>query len=351
MNTSSTAPSGGDTNQFLRGNWYPQVTEVTTAERCTVTAGELPGDLAGSFLRVGPNPSKGQLDGMTAKGLLRYHFFAGDGMVHGVELGGGEARYRRRFVSTPHFLTGVDRVGGAGAALDPSKLNITAAGQGDGAGERGGLANTALVFHAGRLLALEEGSKPYEVALPGLQTVGRFTFGSGPTSLQHNFTAHPKVCGATGEMVFFGYGAHSVRGSDAFLHASVADAFGSLVRTVPVHFRRPVMAHDMAVTRNYTLLMDFPLWDMGGATKAEDRSRFGVMRRHASSEDEVVWFDGCGLFGYHTANCFEREKEGGGTLIELLMVAALGFSFSRSNARALHLRRWVFDLETGETLE
>ena len=53
----------------------------------------------------------------------------------------------------------------------------------------------AMVFHAGRLLCLEEGSKPWEICLPSLETSGRFTFRG---RLRHNFTAHPKVCPLTG---------------------------------------------------------------------------------------------------------------------------------------------------------
>ena len=85
---------------------------------------------------------------------------------------GPDRTHRRRWVQTPHALGSAD-------ALE------------DGSGERGGLANTALCFHAARLLALEEGSKPWQLRLPDLETVGRFTFDGG---LRHNFTAHVPFC-------------------------------------------------------------------------------------------------------------------------------------------------------------
>jgi hypothetical protein len=114
-----------------------------------------------------------------------YHFFSGDGVIHGVEFSAagsdgspGSVTYRRKFVETPNITTGEDVVGD----------------------ERGGLANTAMVFHANRLLALEEGSKPYEVGLPLLNTVERVTFDG---KLTHNFTAHPKVCPETLDLMFF----------------------------------------------------------------------------------------------------------------------------------------------------
>jgi len=127
----------------------------------------------------------------------------------------------------------------------------------------------------------------------------------------------------------------------------VADKSGNLVRTVGVNLRRPVMCHDMAITQSYSILMDFPLWDMAGPTRIEDRSRFGILPRHAASEQEIRWFEGVGLYGYHTANCWESSP----TAITLVMVAALGFNFTRSNANLLKLRSFVFDLSSGETTE
>merc|ERR1712039_393878 len=136
----------------------------------------------------------------------------------------------------------------------------------------------------GKLLCLEEGSKPWQLDIPSLATVGRCTFNE---KLQHNFTAHPKVCAETGEMMFFGYGAHTVENSDAFIHYSVVSADGKLKSTLPIDFRQPVMTHDMAITTHYSIMADFPLWDMSGPTKEEDRSKFGVFPRHAKSAKDI----------------------------------------------------------------
>ena len=51
-------------------------------------------------------------------------------------------------------------------------------------------------------MALQEADAPHHVSIPDLTTVGRFNYGG---NLKHTFTAHPKICGATGEMLFFGY--------------------------------------------------------------------------------------------------------------------------------------------------
>ena len=57
-----------------------------------VFKGHLPKDLYGAYMRQGPNPVH------KPPGL--YHWFDGDGMIHGVRLADGAARYRNRWVRT-----------------------------------------------------------------------------------------------------------------------------------------------------------------------------------------------------------------------------------------------------------
>ena len=103
--------------------------------------GELPDDLAGVFVRNGSNPK------FAPPG--RYHWFDGDGMLHALHFENGTAVYRNRYVAH-RGARGGDRP--------------RARRSGRGINERpdfshpGGpfkdTANTDLVFHAGRLLAL-----------------------------------------------------------------------------------------------------------------------------------------------------------------------------------------------------
>lgn len=73
------------------GHWEPVHTEVH-AQDLEVVEGELPADLAGAFVRTGPNPK------LTPEG--GYHLFDGDGMIHAVRIGGGKAAYCNRWVQT-----------------------------------------------------------------------------------------------------------------------------------------------------------------------------------------------------------------------------------------------------------
>lgn len=56
--------------------------------------------------------------------------------------------------------------------------------------------NTALTYFGSRLLALQEGGKPVETAVPSLNTTGEYYFEEDPNKKDKNavVTAHPKVC-------------------------------------------------------------------------------------------------------------------------------------------------------------
>ena len=320
-------------NPYLHGNYAPA--RETAPTRVACRSGAVPADLpAGVFLRNGPNPK------YAVRGL--YHWFDGDGMVHALSLGGGGGA----MVYTSHQVRTVklaheDKVGGADGLnvgdlqgpLGLAKMALFHARSrlGDGDVKRlltlasGGAANTALVYHAGRLLALVESSHPTELHLASrpasLSTSGVFDFNG---QLNHPFTAHPKVCPKTGEMLFFGY---SVTGSPNCSY-TVVDPEGRLVRTVDIGLKRKIMMHDFAITRNYSVFLDLPLCFSpdnmaktlsGGAFKFKTRAgaRIGVMPRHGSSRDEVVWIDVAPCSVFHTVNAYEEEGSGGATVVVL----------------------------------
>ena len=63
------------------------------------------------------------------------------------------------------------------------------------------VANTSILGHGGKIFALEEGSFPYELN-KDVETIGYHDYGGRLTTAM---TAHPKVCGETGELLMFGY--------------------------------------------------------------------------------------------------------------------------------------------------
>jgi len=76
-------------NPYLEGNFAPVQDEVTATD--LEVTGTIPDHLDGRYLRNGPNPM--HADPAT------YHWFVGDGMVHGLRLRDGRAEwYRNRWV-------------------------------------------------------------------------------------------------------------------------------------------------------------------------------------------------------------------------------------------------------------
>ena len=102
-------------------------------------SGELPRELNGTLYRNGPNP---QFDAPGA------HWFVGDGMLHAFHLENGRASYRNRWVRTPKWQAEHDAgralFGGFGRKLPNAPADIT---------NDGGVANTNIISHGGRLLA------------------------------------------------------------------------------------------------------------------------------------------------------------------------------------------------------
>ena len=100
-------------------------------------------------------------------------------MVHGIEIRDGKVNwYRNRYVQTPMYT-------------DPKQLSVLDSL----AGLEMSLANTHIISHAGKILALEELHYPFEMS-PDLETIGPHTFDG---KLNTGMTAHPKICAKTGE--------------------------------------------------------------------------------------------------------------------------------------------------------
>lgn len=371
-------------NEYACGNYSPVAEDLSPGKPCRVLSGRIPEACAGVFVRNGPNPASPEGSGRAAS--YERHWFDGDGRLVCVRLrpqadGPGSATLAARLADTDRIrLEGrggrqlVARIGNmrgvAGlvrAGLSRLYEVLRGAAEGRPAGDpvRMGSANTAVVFHARRLLALVENDVPYHVRLLAeaqsdaldLRTEGRHTFGG---RLSHPFTAHPKVDPRTGEMVFFCYNVASA----PYLEYSVASRSGELLRTVPVSLPRPVMMHDMAFTERYSVFFDFPLvFDprsilRGGLLFAwrgdEVPSRIGLLPRHATSDAEAQWFTVPACFGFHSANAWE---EGDDEVVVVMAVTPrldlerLGEDSADVPLEPPRLREWRLNTSTGECSE
>src|SRR4051812_23736936 len=215
-------------NLYLSGNYGPVTTEITAVD--LPVTGRVPEELHGRYLRNGPNPAR-------APEPSTYHWFTGDGMVHGVRLRDGRAEwYRNRWV----------RAADVAVALgEPPRPGPVHAGM-DFA------ANTNVIGHAGRTFAIvEAGARPYELS-DELETVGACDFDG---TLPGGYTAHPKRDPATGELhaisYFWGWGNK--------VQYSVIGVDGRVNKIVDVEVGGPISVHDMSLTENYAVIYDLPV--------------------------------------------------------------------------------------------
>lgn len=350
---------------YLGDNYAPIRHEHTVGE--LPVTGTIPAHLTGRYLRNGPNPVA-EADPDT------YHWFMGDGMVHGVRLRDGKALwYRNRWVRTP-----------AVAAALGEPIPQHRAGMIDVLG-----ANTNVIGHAGRTLALVEGGVANYELTDELDTVGPCDFDG---TLAGGYTAHPKRDPDTGELhavsYYFGWGNR--------VQYSVIDTAGHARRTVDIEVTGSPMMHDFSLTRNHVVLYDLPVtfdpqqavctqlaplrWparllvsSLVGRVRVPDPiaavaarrslaangrfpyrwnptypARIGVLPRDGGSDD-VRWFDIDPCYVFHTLNAYDD----GDTIV--LDVArhpkTFATHFDGPGEGMITLERWVVDLNAGKVIQ
>lgn len=313
-------------NRYLEGNFAPVTEEITAFD--LPVEGEIPTELAGRFLRIGPNP-------VLPEDPATYHWFTGTGMVHGVRIRDGRAEwYRNRFV--------VD--------ADVSQ----ALGRPETPGPRHGMfdgANTNVIGHAGKTFALvEAGAVPVELSYE-LETVCRSDFGG---TLPAGFTAHPKVDPDTGDL-------HAVAYYWEWEHIQYVHvgADGAVKRTVEVPVPGRPMVHDCAVTEHHVVLFDLPVtfsmeavaegarlpyrWDAGYG------ARVGLLPRGGGAAD-VRWYDVEPCYVYHPLNAYELP--GGEVVLDVVRHPKMfAEHILGPDEGPPTLDRWTIDPQAGKVRE
>jgi carotenoid cleavage oxygenase len=282
-------------NPYLQGNFAP-VHEEVTATGLGVT-GHIPDTLCGRYVRNGPNP-------VSAPEPASYHWFTGDGMVHGIRLRDGQAEwYRNRWVRSGEVAKALGEAPPSGevhAGMDPAP-------------------NTNVIGHAGRTFAIvEAGGRPYELT-DELDTIGRCDFGG---TLSGGYTAHPKRDPRTGELYavsyFWGWG------DDVEVTILDVDARVRSVRRITMG--GPVSLHDCAITERSIVLLDLPVTFNMEAAAAGARfpyrwqegyhARVGLLPRDSDSTTPV-WHDVEPCYVFHPLNAFD-EPGGDGIVLDVV---------------------------------
>ena len=300
---------------WLRDNFAPTFEERTVSDLKVI--GQIPESLQGTLLRNGANPQSGE----------SAHWFLGNGMLHGVRIEAGQAKwYRNRYVKTPLYLKpDGDVMDGLG------DMTMSAA-------------NTNVIHHAGKIMALEEGHWPFVVSNE-LETVGPNNYGG---KLEGAMTAHPKICPETGELLAFSYGM-----TPPYLTYLRASASGELLQTEQIEVPGATMIHDFNVTRNFVIFMDLPaVWNFEGMATTGlpilwDESygaRLGVMPRNGGNAD-VVWYEIAPCYVFHPLNAYENGDK------IVIDVCRMDDTMKPGSSAPPMLYRWTIDQASGRVTE
>ncbi|WP_245676989.1 carotenoid oxygenase family protein [Nocardia acidivorans] len=207
--------------------------------------GAPPEELRGTLYRNGP----GKLD---AGGQQLGHLFDGDGMISKFAITDGKVHFRNRFVRTKHYHKSLTSTRGAPyralGTLRPGGI-LTNAMQ-----FPANVANTGVVMHAGKLLALWEGGPPTEIDPDTLGTLGVHRF-DGALKWLGAFSAHPKWDSMTGDMYNFGLAMVPNPGLVCYR----VDRAGVLRKVGRVPLPRPMFNHDFGLTPKHMVFVTAPL--------------------------------------------------------------------------------------------
>jgi len=301
LNIVSTNPAIIDSkgNPYLEGPHAPTREEIDALDLEVI--GEVPRDLDGIYLRNGPNPRHDPL------GV--HHWFDGDGMLHGVVIADGKISYRNRWIRTRGFETEE----AAGKTIWPGIIDRPDRSLEQAWGSDRNLkdaSNTDVVFHNGKAVTtFYQCGDPYVVDPHTLETLGTLDLDQQDV---RSMSAHNMVDERTGEMMFFDYA--TVR---PFMTYGVLDAHGKLVNHTEIDLPGARLPHTLAISENYTILMDLPLfWDPEllklDAHKVKFHpdlpSRFGVIPRHGNGT-QIRWFEAEPTYIYHIINAWEDGDE------------------------------------------
>ncbi len=331
-------------NPYIMGAFGPIEKEISVDNLKVI--GEIPKDIHGAYFRNGPN--------QRYKPTSHYHWFDGDGMVHALYIENGKAAYKNRYVRTDGFKKETE----AGKTLYQGVMGNMASNPRGSNYNLKDTGNTAVAFFNNKLLAMwYMCGDIYGLNPLTLDTYGKETFNG---TFSSKAMAHVKIDEFSNEMMFFDYGLRP-----PYMSYGVIGSNGKLKHLTPITLPGPRLPHDMAITENYSVLMDLPYINDPEALKIgrskivfrnDWPSRFAILPRFGTDAD-VRWFEAKSCYIYHVINAWEEGDE-------IVMDACICTNPApQSNAKGAieklkaYLRleatihRYRFNLKTGETKE
>jgi carotenoid cleavage dioxygenase len=278
-------------------------------------------------------------------------FINGDGIVHKVRFENGHADLSTRYVRTAKLMAERhSRRALFGAYRNPYTDDPSVAGVDNGT------ANTAMLWHGGRLFALKESSLPVQLDPETLATLGPCDFaGALPGK---TFTAHPKRDPETGELLAFAYNSSGLPDRD--IRVLWISPTGQLTRSEVFQAPYSSMVHDFMVSRNYIAFALSPmLTDVERLKRHEsywywdshETAHVAIIPRAAGVKG-IRWYRAPTTMETHTFNAWEE----GPTLHLEHFVNQSGWlslfpDIRKPDAKETppHAERWSFDLASSSS--
>ena len=314
-------------------------------------SGKVPSELVGTLYRNG---------GVHSPDVK--HLFDGDGMIRALRFEpGGTVRYESRFVqsATHRYRVRNERCPGVGFGTRPRFRLPRLPGRVMGASNAG---NTHVVYHNGALYALWEGGEAYEIDPASLETRGVQNFG-GLVSIEHPFSAHPKLDPRTGTLWNFGM----VYGRFNKIRLYAIDKYGKSTLAQSVTVPHAVINHDFVLSERHAvfflcsmrarpnvLLMPFGLRTIDECMRWDERYPTLVVAVPLDG-GEATMFETQSWAQFH----FSRASEASGELLvdfsrtvnpDMFGAAARDFRHATFAAPYGQLNRARIDLKAGKLL-
>ena len=352
-------------DNFSMNALFVNVEERPEPTSCTISSdsvmSSLPEDLPrGCLLKIGPNGATNE-DG----------WMDGDGLIHAITLPpfGAQIMYSSTYVDTKgrklerEAGNGKTFAGTLGAAPQglPMLANLFRNGVTFGTLDvQKDTCNTAMAVSGSRVLALMEQAPPSEIKIDKsgrMTTVESFARldGAVPNAPINggSLGAHGRTDPVTGERVHVSYNS----ASPPYVRVDTFKDDWQLKSSVGVDLPSPVMVHDLALTPNYVVILDFPLTirpermflsnKFPVEYEPQNGARIGLTPR-GFKDDQTLWFDVEIGVVLHSVNAYERED--GKVVVHGFKATPEGDSSYILEYTPSFLYEWVLDPVTGETV-
>lgn len=208
--------------------------------------GEVPAALEGTFYRIGPGRNK--------IGNQKFaHWFDGDGMLNAITFSPRGVHYRNRYVRTPKYVN----------ETREQKILYRGFGNQIPGGWRKNIgrmpancANTNIVWHGDKLLALWEGGRPWQLDPYSLDTVGEYSFHQRLKKFSP-FSAHGKLNPRT--RCYYNFGIMPKLDGKAQVVLYKVSPQGHIVQRGRFDIDYFGFCHDFGLTDNYAIFLVTPV--------------------------------------------------------------------------------------------